>query len=577
MELSFGILDFLQLVGAIGLFIFGMRLMSDAIQKVAGNQLRDVLSAMTGNRMFAIFTGLLITGLLQSSSATTVLVVSFVNAGMVSLMEAIGVIMGANIGTTVTGWLVALGIGRLSISTFSLPLIALALPMTFFLKSRYRLLGEVLLGFAILFLGLRFMNEALQGLQNEQLFSFIRHVEFANSTYLQQLGILAIFVGIGVVITLIVQSSSAAMALTLVMTYEGWISFPLAAAIVLGENIGTTVTANLAAVVANAPAKRAARAHFLFNLLGAIWALIAFPLFFHFIAAMSRSFMGADPMSDQKAIPLALALFHTVFNILNTVIFFSFIPLLARLATWMVPARNEHDEEFSLDYIGSGLMATAELSIVEARKELVKFGRLVQRAYRYIPRLITEMDEKRLDSYSSKLEKHEQLTDRMELEIHSYLGQASRGELSSEASARVQGMIAIANLLERIGDIYLEVSRSLSNRKRQKAYFTPEMRENVLGLSHLVDKALKLMVSNLERPDREVSLEEARELEREIDHTYRALRADYIRSIEQGRFKLRSGMYYSDLLSEMERIADHAFNVSEILKEPETSIEGLRK
>lgn len=576
MELSFGILDFLRLVGAIGLFIFGMKVMSDAIQKVAGNQLRNTLGAMTGNRMFAIFTGLFITGLLQSSSATTVLIVSFVNAGLVSLVESIGIIMGANIGTTVTGWLVALGIGRLSIASFGLPMVAVALPMMFFLKNRYRLIGEILLGFAILFLGLRFMNETLAGLQNEELFSFIRYFQFEQANYLGKLGILAIFVGIGIGLTLIVQSSSAAMALVLVMTYEGWISFPLAAAIILGENIGTTVTANLAALVANAHGKRAARAHFLLNLFGVIWALLAFPVFFRGVAEASQVFTGSDPMTDQKAIPVALALFHTGFNLINVAIFFFFIPFLAKVATWMVPTRSEHDEEFSLDYIGAGLMATPELSIVEARKELVKFGRLVSGAYAYIPKLITEMDERRLVSYVKKLEKHEQVSDEMELEIHRYLGQASRGELSGEASTRVQGMIAIANLLERIGDIYLQVSRSLSHRKEQKAYFTPEMRQNVLGLSHLIDKALKLMVSNLDLPDREVRLAEAKSLEKEIDETYAALRREYIQSIELGEFKLRSGMYYSDLLAEMERIADHAYNVSQIIKEPET-IEEIRK
>lgn len=568
-------MNIVSIIGALGLFIFGMKVMSEAIQKAAGVGLRKVLGAMTSTKLYGIFTGLLITGLVQSSSATTVMLISFVNAGLITLAESITVIMGANLGTTVTAWLVAvLDMGKLSITALSLPLIALAFPLLFFTREKIRLWGEVLIGFAILFLGLALLRESLPNLEsNPQVLSFLQDFSYQDKTYLGKIAIALLFVLAGFLITIIVQSSSAAIALTLVLTSEGWISFPLAAAIVLGENIGTTVTANIAAVVANVHAKRAARAHFLFNFLGMLWAVLALPLFLALVASISVSVFNGDPFTTTSAIPLALCVFHSLFNFFNILIFYGFTNRLARLSEWMVRSKSDEDEMFSLDYIGSGLMATPELSIMEARKELVKFGDLMRRAFKYIPLLITEMDEKKLREYTEKLQKYEDISDRMEMEISNYLSQASRGELSSDGSARVRMMLHVANYLERIGDIYLEVSRNLTTRKEQKAYFTPDMRSKVIQLAELVARSLDQMVRNLESSTERIDLKAAQKLENEVNTTFQAFRADYIAKVEKGKFRVQSGMYYSDLLAELERIADHAISISNTLARINTNSE----
>ncbi len=568
--MSFGLYDFLTLVGAIGIFIFGMKVMSDAIQKVAGMKLREILGAMTSNRLFGIFTGLSLTTLIQSSSATTVMLVSFANAGLITLTESIGVVLGANLGTTVTGWLISeLEIGAFKISALSLPIVAISLPLLFVPRERWKLVGEVLVGFAILFLGLSFMRDALIGLQNEELLSFIKDINYSGLPPLHQFGVLSLCVGIGIVITLAVQSSSAAMALTLVMTDAGWISFPLAAAIILGENIGTTVTANLAALVGNIHAKRTAFSHTLVNVIGVVWALLLFPFFTEFVADINRTLTGTDPFTDVQAIPRSLAIFHTMFNLINVLLLMNFTSRMARFVIRIMPSRSERDEQFSLDYISNSLLDTPELSVIEARKALSKFGDIVMRGFKYVPLLVTEMDEQRLFKYAKKLEKYEAITDRMEMEITNYLSKASRGELSSGASNSIQTIIGIANYLERIGDIYVEITRSLSHRKKQKAYFTPEMRENVLRLSDMVSRSIDLMMTNLEASKRDLKADEADALYQEIKTCYKSLRKEYIQKIEKGKFQLRSGMYYSDLLAELERIGHHVHSVSETLRAEE--------
>lgn len=565
--MAFGIFDLLSLIGALGLFIFGMKVMSDSIQKVAGNKLREILEAMTSNRLIGVLTGLLITTMVQSSSATTVMVVSFVNAGLLSLIQSIGVIMGANVGTTVTGWLISqLGLGKFSIASMCLPIIAIGFPMMFSSREKLKLWGEVLLGFAILFLGLNFMKEAVGGLQNEELLGFVKDINYAGQPYLKQFFIVLFFVVIGTLLTVVVQSSSAAMALTLVMCNDGWISFPLAAAIILGENIGTTITANLAALIGNVHAKRAARAHFVFNVFGVLWMLAVFPFFVKLIASVSLDIFGVDPMVTSTGVPAALALFHTSFNILNLLLLVGFTGFIAKVVIRMVPSRSEDDEVFSLDYIGSGMMETPELSILEARKEVVKFAQIVRKAFRYVPRLVTEMDEKKLRYYTEQLEKYEDITDRMELEISNYLSKAAKGELSSAGGHQVRSMLNIANYLERIGDIYLEISRNLTMRKKKKAYFTQEMRDGVSEIAGLVKRSLDLMVENLEAYEKDIDFLQAESLENQIDESYKRLRKEYIRKVESGKFQVRSGVYYSDLIAELERIGDHVVGVTESLK-----------
>ncbi len=371
--MKFGFFEVLQLFGALGFFIYGMKVMSEGIQKVAGTKMRQVLSAMTSNRLKGVFTGFALTSLIQSSSATTVLVVSFVNAGLLSLVESIGVIMGANIGTTVTAWLISIIGFKVKIATYAMPIIALGFPMLFFSRSKVKSWGEVLIGFALLFLGLTYLKDSVPDLKsNPEILSFL-----SGYTDLGFLSLL-IFVGIGTLITVIVQSSSAAMALTLVMANNGWIPFELAAAMVLGENIGTTITANLAAIIGNVHAKRAAAAHFMFNIFGVLWIMLLMPIFLNAIDSYMMLTGGSSPYNNAEDIPIGLSIFHSSFNIINTLILVNFVNIIAKAVTKMVSSKGD-DEEFHLEYIGTGMMDTAELSLEEAAKETSKFGEITSR------------------------------------------------------------------------------------------------------------------------------------------------------------------------------------------------------
>lgn len=565
--MNFGLLNIVYLIGALTLFIYGMKFMSESIQKVAGLKMRRILGRMTSVRLLGVLSGTFLTALLQSSTAVSVMVVSFVNAGLLSLTESIGVILGANLGTTITAWLVAgLGLGEFSVSALSLPFLALALPLVFMPYEKLRHWGETFIGFGMVLLGLSFMRESLPDLrENPNILEFVQYFEYYGLEWWGQLGTLALFVLIGFVMTLLLQSSSAAMALTLVLTAQGWISFPLAAAIVMGENIGTTITANIAALVANVHAKRAARAHLIYNLLGILWLGLSFPYFLRGVSWFSTQYLQGDPRTSGDAIPMALAFFHTSFNLINLLLFIGLTGVLARIATRWVPSRGEEDEVFSLDYMGSGVLATSELSLVEARKQLAKMADLMRRAYKLIPTLIIEMEESKLQRHARKLQKYEDISDRMEIEISEYLGKVSEGELSSEGIQKVKAMLHVAHYLERMGDIYLEVSRNLTRRKEQKAYFTPEMRNNVLELSEWVQQSLDQMVKNVDNSDETFELEGALELEQEIDELYQKMRRHYLDRLQKGKYRLQSGMYYSDLLAEMERIGDHATSISKTL------------
>ncbi len=644
--MNYSLFNLLSLIGALGLFIYGMKVMSDGIQKVAGNRMRRILSAMTSNRGFGVFTGFIITSLVQSSSATTVMVVSFVNAGLLSLVESIGVIMGANVGTTLTAWLISIFGFKVKISAMALPIIAFGFPMLFSSRSIIKSWGEVLIGFSLLFMGLEFLKESVPDLQsNPEVLEFL-------SRYTDR-GLLSIliFIGVGSVITVIVQSSSAAMALTLVMCYQGWIPFQLAAAMILGENIGTTITANLAALVANVHAKRAARAHFVFNVFGVLWMIVAFPLFITSInnymaknpvisgvggriytfskapdpgqlnhhlqeqfsevndyiswkwnqparldvhydlftakenginidslaqirireqlaaigiqpAQYSVESIGARPSQEASAIPIALSIFHTTFNILNTLLLVWFVPFIARTVTRFLPAKGVEDEVFHLSYIGGGMMGTAELSIIEARKEISKFGEITRRLYEIVPQLLHATEDKKFRKLLKRVAKYEEMTDRMELEIAKYLSKVSESELSREASGRVRGMLSIISDLESIGDLCYQIGQNLERRRAIKAYFTPELRQKSELMFLAVERSIKVMVNNLEQEYEKITIKEARDIEEEINNLRNNLRNEHLQNIEKGLYPIRSGAYYNDLIHSLEKIADHAFNVS---------------
>jgi len=560
--MDFGFLDFLELLGALGFFIYGMKVMSDGIQRTAGSKLRDILRGMTRNSYLGIFTGFLITCLVQSSSATTVMVVSFANAGLLSLIESISVIMGANIGTTITAWLIAFFGFKVKISAFALPIIAIGFPMMFAKRSTTRYFSEVLIGFALLFLGLDALKSAVPDLnQNPEFLEFL-------STFTSY-GVFStlLFVAVGTIITVVVQSSSAAMALTLTLLFNDVITFEVAAAMVLGENIGTTITANLAALVANVHAKRAARAHLIFNLIGVTWLILIFPIFLNFIEYLwtpAQNFLQTlIPDLDKSHAELQLSLFHTVFNITNTLLMMGFIPLISRLVTKMVPSRGIEDEAYNLEYIGTGAMVNTEASIIEAKKELLKFSKLVSRMTGFVSDLLVETDIKKFKKNLNRIKKYEEITDKIESEIVVYLAKVSEGELSELASLQIRAMLSIANDLESIGDIYYTMARTIKRKTEDRIYFIPDQRENLLEMFRMLEVSMEVMLENLDNDLQGNQLEKAYQAEKAINKKRNELKKAHLESIEKGEYKYESGMIYTDLFSAVESVGDRVISISE--------------
>ena len=562
--MGFGIFELFKLVGALGFFIYGMKVMSDGIQKVAGSKMRSILSKMTSNRFLGVATGFMITALLQSSSATTVMIVSFVNAGLLTLVESIGVIMGANVGTTITAWLISLLGFKVKISAIALPIIAFGFPMMFSSKSNVKAWAEVLIGFALLFMGLDHLKGAVPDIKsNPEMLGFL-------SSY-ADMGIFStlMFIGVGTILTLVVQSSSAAMALTLVMCYEGYIPFELAAAMVLGENIGTTITANLAAMVGNVHAKRAAKAHLIFNIFGVVWMIVAFQFFITNIDSYMVNNMDLSPLNfdinNPVAIPIGLSIFHTVFNILNVLFLVGFVPFISRIVIKMQPSKGEVDEEFHLEHIGTGLMQTTELSILEANKEVQKFGKIAAKLFGFIPELLNEKDSKKFKERMVRIRKYEDITDKMEVEIADYLAKASQVEMSDSASVKVRSMISMINDMERIGDICYQLSITIERKREQKAYFSPELRTSLEEMIREVQKAMIIMNKNLNSSYSQVLIADADEAELAINKMRNQLRKKYLQNIEKGEGKIQTGMIYNNLIHSLEKVGDHVFNISEAI------------
>lgn len=552
------LLDVLNFVGALGLFLFGMKLMSDSLQKLAGDKMRAVLSKMTSNRFSGVLTGAGITTLIQSSSATTVMVVSFVNAGLLKLSGAIAVIMGANIGTTVTAWIISLLGFEFNINMLVYPAIAIAAPFLFIEKRKS--VGEFLIGFALLFMGL----EALKGgVPDFTLPQYSGVLEFIAS--LSGYGYLSIllFVLIGTILTVVVQSSSAMMAITLVMCAKGLIGFEVAAALVLGENIGTTITANMAAMMANATAKRAARAHLMFNVIGVVWMLVLFYPFLYLISWIVEPDSGNGIHLAALSIPVALSLFHSIFNITNTSVLVWFIPSIERIVSKIVPINEE--EDFRLKFIPTGFMAASELNIEPAKKEIESFSKRVLRMYNFIPELFEEKDEKKFEQLMSRTRKYEEITDRMELEIANYLARVSENELSVNASYEISAMLRIVDNLESIGDSCYQLSIAIDGKKKQNISFTDEMTENLRTMFAFVREAVEVMNSNLSESYINVNGSKAKELETKINNYRDKLRTEHTEAIKNNDYSYQTGICYSNLYAQCEKLADFAINVTEAM------------
>lgn len=557
---EWGLFKFLVLIGALGMFIYGMKIMSEGLQQAAGAKLRNLLGSITSNRFKGVLTGFGLTAIVQSSSVTTVMTVSFVNAGLMTLMQSAGVMMGANIGTTITGWLINIFGFKVSIASYALVFIAIGAPFLFVGKTKMKAWASAIIGFSLLFLGLGELKDAVPSLsQDSALVQFF--VNYKDIPIISTL----MFVFLGTLITIIIQSSSAAMALTMTLVASGMIPFEVASAMILGENIGTTITAELASTIGNVHAKRSARIHTLFNMIGVAWAVLLFPFLLKGIGMVMNQFNWGDPFNNPSEYAnTGLAIFHTSFNLLNVLILIWFVPKLVSFAEKSVKSKSAADLVFHLDYIGTGLMATPELSLLEAKKEIAKFGNITSKMSKFTRSLLFEQSSKVKMDIHERIEKYEDITDRVEIEVAQYLNKISEGELSEETSARIRGMNSIVSDLERIGDIYFQISKAIERKNEEKIWFSPEERNSLKEMLDLVDEAFEIMTDNLNAHHSEVTLEKATLAEERINKKRDELKENYFQNISNNKeYNIKGGMVYNDVFSSLEKVGDHIINVSE--------------
>jgi len=545
--------------------------MSEGVQKAAGTQLRSILRTVTKNRFLGVVTGFLTTAIVQSSSATTVMTVSFVNAGLISLVESAGVMMGANIGTTITGWLVSVLGFSVVLGSYSLPLVAIAIPLIFFGKNKFKYWGEFILGFSILFLGLMFLENSIPALNSDGWF-------FNTIKDFSQYGIWSrlFFVIIGAIATIMVQSSSAAMAITLALVYKGWLPLDVACAMVLGENIGTTITAELASLVGNVHAKRSARIHSLFNLIGVAWMVILLPYVLNFLIGWVENFTFLfdsfikvkDGLSYRDQInTYTLAAFHTFFNLMNVLLLIGFVPWLVKIATRTIKGRDDGDEGFKLKYISASTI-TPEISILEAQKEVARFGEVTSRMSSFVRDLLDPIkSQKNQKSLLKKLRKYEEITDRFEIELTEYLTKVSKKELTPNMSIHVRSIMSVGNDLERIGDIFYQISKTIEKKKEDKIWFNQHQRNRINEILDLIDKGFLIMINNLKTPNyKNVSKSEALKIENQINLLRDEIRIENRKAIEMDEeYNIVSAMVYNNIFSSIEKIGDHLINITEAI------------
>lgn len=603
--MNYSILDFLGLLGAVGLFLYGMKVMSEGLQKAAGDRLRNILSAMTRNRFTGTVTGLFITALIQSSSASTVMVVSFVNAGLMTLAQSMAVIMGANVGTTFTAWIIALFGFKVDISAFALPLIGLAVPLLFSKKSKTKSIGEFTIGFAFLFMGLDMISKYVPDLQsNPEMFAFLQR--YASMGF----GSVLIFCLVGVVVTMIIQSSAAMFAITLIMCSKGWITFDLACALVLGSNIGTTVTPLLASMSGNVAAKRTAMGHLLFNLLGTIWTLAVFYPFvdlnswiteeigqgdpaglYNYVSNLQATDPGVYnqvmatgvPTDDgvvlhhrsviaqmQVSVSFGLSIFHTVFNLINLSIMIWLTNVYVKIVEILVPAKHSGDDEFQLKFISAGILSASELNISQAEKEMHVFAERVGRMLPMARDLVhTKAGSDDFNRTYSRLEKYEEISDRMELEIANYLNRCAEGRLSNESKRRLTAMLSIDSEIESIADAMLGVGKILLRKQESGVHFNDEIYSNIDLMFGYVEKSVGGMLkvlSNLENVD-EHDIIACYNREREINNLRNQLRTANVVNINGRHYEYQSGIYYMDIISTLEKAGDFIINVVDTIRD----------
>ena len=574
------ILNVLSVLGGLAMFLYGMALMSEGLQKSAGDRLRAFMAKMTSNAFKRVLTGTVVTCLVQSSSATTIMVVSFVNAGLLTLGNAIGVIMGANIGTTLTAWITSLGFS-VNIALFAVPMMAFGFILHSSKKASLKNVGQFLMGFAVMYVGLTFMKDC----SNEILGQYqTGMMNFFGSINGFGFGSIILFLIAGAVLTIVLQASSATMAITMLLAASGLIDFKLAVAMVLGENIGTTITANIAAAVANTSAKRAARAHTIFNIIGVIWVLAIFGPIVKLICVIMEGLDFYNPMAasthlaaiatgaesaDAEMIEMyknsllyGIAMLHTLFNVTNTLVLIWFTPLIEKAVVWLVKEPKGETEVYRLKYISGGPLHTAELSLQEAKLELIHFAEICRNGFGYVREAINEQDPQKFDELNDKLIKYEEITDRIEYEIATYLNEVSKNEISQEASEQVKAMYKIIGEMESLGDSGESIGRILKRKNVHSKVFDKTILDRLNKMMDLVQKAYDVMIDNLKQ-DHLKDIARAENCEYNINECRNHLREEHIVNIESDSYNYLTGVYYMDVLAELEKVGDFLINISQ--------------
>ena len=570
-----GILQILTLFGALGMFLYGMNLMSSGLQKAAGDKLRGLLSSMTSTPFKGVMTGVGVTATIQSSSATTVMVVSFVNAGLLTLTQAIGVIMGANIGTTITAWMVAFLGFKADISILAVPLMLLGFLFSNSKKSNKQSIGELIVGFSLLFLGLSFMKDSVPDLnQTPEVLEFVK--AWAGHGF----GSVLIFLVVGTILTLVLQSSSATMAITLIMLSMGWIPFNMACAMVLGENIGTTITANIAASVGNTQARRTAMSHTIFNVFGVIWALILFKPFLMLVGSIIELFGLPNPAAAGFAVSEAdaatstaalygLSMLHTLFNLINTLILIWFVKLIEKAVTAIIKAPKDQEKEvFRLKYISAGPLATPELASDQALNEIIHFAQISRNGLGYARDIMGADDEEKFEELRGKLVKYEEISDRIEYEIATFLNAVSEGDISDDTSKKVKAMYKIIGELESLGDSGEAISRILTRKNIHKRVFDADTLKHIDDMIGAVDEAYEAMIANLNSAQKGtlVKIDNAYNAEDRINSLRNYLRDSEIEAIDNSGKHYQTSSYYLDIINELEGMGDFIINISQDLE-----------
>ena len=577
-------LNVLSVLGGLAMFLYGMALMSEGLQKSAGDRLRAFMAKMTSNAFKRVLTGTVVTCLVQSSSATTIMVVSFVNAGLLTLGNAIGVIMGANIGTTLTAWITSLGFS-VNIALFAVPVMAFGYLMTCTKKAALKNLGQFLIGFAIMYVGLTFMKDCANEILGEYQTGMMNFFGSINGF---GFGSILLFLIAGAVLTIVLQASSATMAITMLLAASGLIDFKLAVAMVLGENIGTTITANIAAAVANTSAKRAARAHTIFNIVGVIWVLAFFPPIVKLICTIMEALNFYNPMEASRQLALiangdaqahpelletykdsllyGIAMLHTLFNVTNTLVLIWFTPLIEKAVVWLVKEPKGETEVFRLKYISGGPLSTAELSISEAQQEIIHFAEICRNGFGYIRQAVNEQDPDKFDALNEKLIKYEEITDRIEFEIAAYLNDVSKNEISEDAANKIKAMYKIISEMESLGDSGEAIGRILQRKNAHNKVFDKTILDRLNKIMDLVQKSYDVMIENLKNPSL-TDISNAENCEYNINECRNHLREEHIVNIESNSYNYLTGVYYMDVLAQLEKLGDFMINISQAARQ----------